>query len=144
MIVPLYAAILALMYVGLSFNVVRQRYRHKTALGLPDIGGGGRREGLSLERAIRAHANFIEYVPLGLLLMFFAGTEGIGAFGLHMAGCALVTGRVLHAYSLLCHESYDGNGALRNKPVFRMGGMMLTLATLALLALYILMTTVLA
>lgn len=57
---PLYASILALMFVGLSVRTLRMRRRLKIAVR----DAGNRR----MLRAMRVHSNFAEYVPLGLLL----------------------------------------------------------------------------
>ena len=55
MITPLYAAIIALIFVVLSFRTLLLRRR----LGIA-IGTG---ENPILTRAIRVHSNFAEYVP---------------------------------------------------------------------------------
>lgn len=69
-IVPSYAAALALLFILLSANVIRGRGQHKVALG-----SGGMP---NLERRVRVHANFAEYVPFTLLLgeRFFSGEIG--------------------------------------------------------------------
>jgi len=89
----LYAALLALVLLALSYNVVRLRRRHQIG-----IGTGGNEE---LARAVRAQANFCEYVPLALLLLalieFSARAPG---WSLHLLGFALVVGRVLHGFGL--------------------------------------------
>ena len=63
MITPVYAAILALLFVFLSVRTIRFRRRFSVA-----IGNG---EHNLLARASRAHGNFAEYVPLALLLIYF-------------------------------------------------------------------------
>ena len=60
---PVYAAVLALLFLLLSAYAIVLRRRHAVALGDGDVG--------ALQAAIRSHANFAEYVPLALLLMFF-------------------------------------------------------------------------
>lgn len=91
-IVPIYAAVLALGYVALSARVVRLRVAQRVSLG----SGGDR----NLERRIRAHGNFAEYVPLALLLMALAEAGGQPAWLLHAQGILLVAARVAHAYGL--------------------------------------------
>ena len=61
MFTPLYAALLALLFVVLSGRVIKQRLKHQVGLG-----DGGQP---ALVRAIRVHGNFIENVPLALLLL---------------------------------------------------------------------------
>jgi uncharacterized protein len=87
-----YAGLNGLIAVGLAFLVVRQR--RKTRIG---IGAGNNP---ALERAIRAHANFIEYVPLILILLLLLELCGTPAWRLHAMGAALTVGRLLHAWGL--------------------------------------------
>ncbi len=49
-------------------------------------------------RAVRAHGNAIEWVPLGLVLLLAIELSGAGTrFTLHLAGGTLLLARVLHA-----------------------------------------------
>ena len=89
---PLWAALLALLYVGLAAQVIRARYRTRTALGDGDDPG--------LMRAIRAHANFAEYVPLILILLILAELQAARPWLLHLLGAMLFIGRALHAYGI--------------------------------------------
>ena len=63
-VTPVYAGILAFMYLYLAFAVIRRRYRDHISLG---DGGDA-----SFLRTMRAHGNFAEYVPIALLLMAMA------------------------------------------------------------------------
>jgi uncharacterized protein len=89
---PLWAALLALLYVGLAVQVIRARYRTRTALGDGDDPG--------LVRAIRAHANFAEYVPLILILLVLAELQEAPNWLLHLQGAMLLAGRAVHAYGI--------------------------------------------
>jgi uncharacterized protein len=89
---PLWAALLALLYLGLTAQVIRARYRTRTALGDGDDPG--------LARAIRAHANFAEYVPLTLILLILAELQGAWPWLLHLQGAMLLAGRAVHAYGI--------------------------------------------
>ena len=60
-ITALYASLLALIILWLSYNVVN--FRRKK---LVDLGDGGHDEGI---RHIRAQQNTLEYIPLAILLM---------------------------------------------------------------------------
>ena len=91
-IVMFYAGVNALIAMVLAMRVVRLRVTTKT-----DLGSGGHR---GLERAIRAHGNFIEYVPLILLLLLLLELSGLGAIWLHAMGAALTVGRILHGWGL--------------------------------------------
>lgn len=89
----LYAALLALVLLALSYNVVRLRRRHQVG-----IGTGGNEE---LARAVRAQANFCEYVPLALVLLALVEFSARApAWSLHLLGASLVVGRVLHGIGL--------------------------------------------
>ena len=63
-VTAVYAAVFGLVFVALSFRVIRIRQR----LGV----GLGDGEDPLLRRAIRVHGNFAEYVPFALLLVYFA------------------------------------------------------------------------
>ena len=83
----IYAGLLGLLFLLLSFWVVKRRAQFKVM-----IGEGEAPEMLS---AIRAHGNFAEYVPLTLLLMALCELAGVGALWLHLGG-----GLMLHASGL--------------------------------------------
>ncbi len=91
-IVPAYAAVLALIYIVLAIRVSRMRQSLRIT-----IGSGGN---MRLERAIRAHANFSEYVPLALLLLFAAEMQRTSIYLIHLLCLILVIGRVIHAYGI--------------------------------------------
>jgi len=86
-----HAALLALVLLALSVQVVRLRRQLHVGLG-----SGGNE---TLDRAVRAQANFAEYVPLALLLLALveAGTAA-PAWLVHALGGALVIGRVMHGF----------------------------------------------
>jgi uncharacterized membrane protein YecN with MAPEG domain len=90
-VTPLYAGLLAVLYVFLSLRVVQ--YRQK---GIP-LGDGGDPKML---RVIRGHANFAEYVPLALMLMLVLEMSRFSVYVLHALGIALVVSRLLHGYAL--------------------------------------------
>lgn len=78
-----YGSILGLLLLVLTFRVV---YLRRTLL--VGIGAGEHRR---LEKAIRAHANLIEYVPFALILMLLLEQQGSPPWQLHVLG---VTRRV--------------------------------------------------
>ena len=88
-----YAAILGLIYLKLSFSVINIR---KTV----QIDIVSNKKNPELTQKIRAHANFNEYVPFALILIFLAENNGAGYLFIHLAGASLLIGRILHAYSL--------------------------------------------
>ena len=111
-IVPVYAAVLGILFLALTIAVIRNRYRLKVSLG-----GGDER----MNRIIRGHGNFAEYVPMSLLLLAFAEIGGTEALAIHLGGLALLCGRLLHGYALALTP--------RNLPARRYG-MILTLASI--------------
>jgi len=70
------------------------RLRHARRIGLGD---GGDPE---LARAIRVHGNFVEHVPLALVLLALLELGGLPAPWLWGLGGALLLGRLLHAFGL--------------------------------------------
>ena len=100
-----YGAILAIIFVGLSFYVAITR----GTKGIP-FGAG---EGDELMPAMRAQQNFAEYVPLALILL--AGLEASGADDtwLRILGGSLVVVRLAHAWGLISGQIIGrGIGAL--------------------------------
>ena len=88
----LYAALLGLLLIALSINVVLARRRYHVRLGV------GTEEGM--QQAVRVQANFSEYVPLAVILLIMAELSGLPTAAVHAAGILLVTSRVLHAWGL--------------------------------------------
>jgi uncharacterized protein len=88
----LYGGLLGLLYLFLGWQVVVHRRRSKVGLG---AGGDP-----ALERAIRVHGNFAEYVPLFLLLLLLAELGGAVPWLLHVLGAVFLVSRIGHAYGL--------------------------------------------
>ena len=65
--------------------------------GIQFLDGGDQ----TLLRRMRAHANFIETVPITLLAMAAAEVSGLGATWLWLGGCSLLAGRLMHAAILV-------------------------------------------
>jgi len=91
-ITAFYAALMGLWLLVLAVPVSRLRMRERIG-----IGDGGHGE---LARAIRVHANAVEWVPSVLLLMLVAELNRAPTLLLHGCGIALIVGRLLHAYGL--------------------------------------------
>lgn len=89
MITGMYAALAALMIVALARNVIALRRQHKVALG-----DGGHQDLLA---AIRAHANAVEYLPIGLLLLLLLELSQGPAWLIHLLGSLFIIGRLIHA-----------------------------------------------
>jgi uncharacterized membrane protein YecN with MAPEG domain len=55
---------------------------------------------LELQQRIRVHGNFVEYVPIALVLMLVLELNGASPAVLNGLGGALLLGRALHAFGL--------------------------------------------
>ena len=117
MVTSLYAGILAILYLALTFFTIGGRFKHRVSLG-----DGGNPDML---KRIRAHANFAEYVPFALILMVLAEVEGVSEGMIHGLGISLVIGRLLHSASV---------SGLLTIPMGRQVGMVLTLMTILISA----------
>ncbi|MGE3332368.1 MAG: MAPEG family protein [Rhodospirillaceae bacterium] len=102
-VTPAYAALLGLIFILLSVRVIIARRRGRIAFG-----SGGDAD---LERRIRIQANFAEYVPFALLLLFFAEQGGASPGALHVLCGALLAGRIAHAIGL-SHVRWDDLGRI--------------------------------
>jgi len=91
-ITALYASLLAIVFLGLSFNIIRLRFKLKVG-----VGDGGERV---LTKATRVHGNFSEYIPLALILLASYELSGANTVWLHVLGATLLIGRILHAIGL--------------------------------------------
>ncbi len=117
-VTPLYAGLLGLLLVFLSSNVIARRYGAKVSLGYGDD--------KLLNKRIRAHANFIEYTPMGLLLLLLTEFQGAPLWVSHSLGLMLLVGRLMHAYGISAEPQITG---------LRKNGMVLTFAMLFFAAL---------
>ena len=97
-ILVLTTGILGVIFFALTVWVVN--YRNKTKLMLGDGTGTALPDAQGLQIAVRAHANFAEFVPLILLILGGLAYEGVNStFFLVLCG-ALVLGRLLHPYGI--------------------------------------------
>lgn len=119
---PLYAGIFGLMLLTLSVAVIRRRRK----LGIPLLHG----DHPDLVRVVRAHANFVEYIPFTLFLMLLIELNGAERWLMHGLGGLLLLGRLCHIYGIL-HMEQPKEG---QKPSFsgRVAGMMFTFAALVI------------
>ncbi|MCR6662593.1 MAG: MAPEG family protein [Luteimonas sp.] len=113
----LIASLHVLLYLWLTVRVITRRKASRIG-----IGTGGNEV---LARAVRVHANFGEYVPLGLLLLALLELSGIRPALLWVFGIGLLLARILHAIGL---------GGSAGVSFGRFGGMLLTLGVLLAMA----------
>lgn len=117
-ITPIYAALVALLFVALSFYVIA--YRRAKLISVGDKGDR------ALLQRMRAQANCAEYAPIALILLLLVELSGTPAVVVHVLGASLVVGRVLHAYGFASHPQ---------KFLLRQIGMLLTFLVIVLSAL---------
>jgi uncharacterized membrane protein YecN with MAPEG domain len=91
-ITALYAVLLTLIGSYLAYRA--GSLRGKTGISI----WYGDNQQLALE--MRRHGNFVEFVPLSLILMAILELNGISAWVLHAAGVLLVVSRILHPMGL--------------------------------------------
>ena len=122
MITSIYAAIAGLFLIFLSFRVIRLRRSQKVSIGSADVP--------ELERAMRVQANFVEYTPITLLLLFLLEQRGASDLTVHVYGFGFAASRLLHFLGI---RSADAPG------VFRVLGMVGTFLVIAALSIALLM-----
>ena len=127
MATSLYAALAGLMFFALAIRTIGLRRQARVS-----IGDGGQPR---LQRAIRVHGNFAEYVPLALVLIWMVEQSTRSAAWTHALGVLLIAGRLLHAYgfSQECEN-------LR----FRVVGMAMTFTSIVAASLVLLWTSLVA
>jgi len=116
-ITSFYAALLTGLFLWLSFRIVAYRRKNRISLGHNDDN--------SLLKRMRAQANFVEYAPLGIILLGLMESQGTPTFVIHALGAMLLFGRGLHGY-----------GFSASPPImrFRVAGTVLTTLMLAISA----------
>jgi uncharacterized protein len=112
-----YLGMLALLYLVLGLQVSRLRRGHRVLFGDGD--------NIKLRSAIRAHANFVEYVPIIVLMVAMLEMSGMPALRVHLLMGALLVARLLHPLGM-----YVGPRTLRFQ-ICRVGGIVLTLLVMA-------------
>jgi uncharacterized membrane protein YecN with MAPEG domain len=125
LVTPLYAALFGFIFFALSVRTIR--LRGKLRIGIGDA------DNPEMLRAMRVHANFSEYVPLSLLLIFMLESLGARVALVHSLCVILLLGRLVHAY---------GVSRPKENFRFRMAGMASTFtalvgASLSLVGLYL-------
>ena len=92
MTVNIYAAVSGLVLMALTYWVILLRNRkHAMVCGIEDT---------ELLKAIHIQANFVRYVPLGLVLMTLFELAGGSEAAIHAAGCGLILARLFFAWGI--------------------------------------------
>ena len=124
-ITGIYAALLGVLMIILKFRVVFMRGKTNVSINYADD--------KPLELRIRQHGNFIENVPLALILMAIVELQGGSAGWLYTIGTMLLVGRILHPFGLF-------NDKMISPP--RFAGTVLTTLSILLAVLWILWSSV--
>lgn len=88
----LYAALLGLLSLCIALRVGLLRSKKGIS-----VGDNGDPEMLV---AMRRHANFVEYVPLILVIFALIEAHGIPKITIHVLGCILIASRIAHYFGL--------------------------------------------
>ncbi len=91
-ITALWAGLLGILSLALAINVVRARSTERVIFGDGGV--------TIVQQRIRVHGNFVEYVPLALVLLLVLELNGTSALVLNVLGGGLFVGRLLHAFGL--------------------------------------------
>lgn len=104
------SAVLGIVLVVLSLLVSAARVKTKVYIG----DGAGAPEAAPLLRAIRAQGNFVEYVPLALILLGGVEVSGATRLTCEVFAALLILGRIAHAIGLYQPRpgALRGGGAL--------------------------------
>lgn len=123
-IIPLYIAVLGLLFIPITMRAGMYRVKSKIHIGLG--------EDPELLRRVRGQANFIETVPMALFLLVSMELLGASSIWLHGLGILLVAGRCMH---------YLGLTELGPR-VLRPLGMLATLLTVLISSLWVLIQVI--
>ncbi|HLV49155.1 MAG TPA: MAPEG family protein [Aliidiomarina sp.] len=91
-ITSLFAALLTLLLLVLSFRIIAIRRRERIGIGIG--------ESKPLAVAVRIHGNFTEFVPMAVILLAFMEFANASAMMLYICGSVLFLARISHAIGL--------------------------------------------
>ncbi len=94
------SAILVILYFVLAFNVSLTRGRTKTGIGMGSEPSG------PLVRAVRAHGNAAEFIPIFVTLFLYFLISGAGGWIVWVVIVVTVC-RVLHAAGMLASRDFN-------------------------------------
>ena len=126
-----FASLFTLFYLFLSFRI--GYFRGSPVMKLIFKMGEEIPE-TKLQRNVRAHGNFSEYVPIFLVLLLIIETLGQSSFDYLLTICLIFSyGRLAHA---ICFAFYDSN------PFLRISGMLCTYLGLGIFAVQLLLEAI--
>ncbi len=119
-----YAGVFGVIFFALSLWVVLGRLKFRVTHG-----DGGKP---FLNRRIRAHANFAEYVPFILFLVALLEAGGSGATTVHGLLAPLVVVRVAHPFGMLAPESAPAQFIFRGASIIVTFAILMVASTMLL------------
>lgn len=99
-IILLCTAILVLLYFALALHVSLTRGRTSTGIGTGDDPDG------PMSKAVRAHGNAAEYVPLFVALFVYLLLSGSGGWFIVTTVVIITVARILHALGMLMTPTF--------------------------------------
>ncbi len=112
-----------LLFVVMNIVILMPIGPYRVKVGVPFWGGEEK-----LDRLVRGHGNFIEFVPLFLVALATTEYLGTASVVVWVGGLLMLAGRLVH---------YVGMVALTNPTPARLVGTLLSLTALAVVALSI-------
>lgn len=100
------AGALVLLYFVLAYLVSRARMRHRVGVGAGEDPDG------PVNRAVRAHGNAAEYLPLFVAILLYQHLAGAAAWTQWVA-VAIVVSRVLHAVGIYTARTLNARNTFR-------------------------------
>jgi uncharacterized membrane protein YecN with MAPEG domain len=94
------SAVLVILYFVLALNVSLTRRRTRTGIGAGDDPAG------PMNKAVRAHGNAAEYVPIFVALFLYFLLAGAGGW-IEWVAIIVTVCRVLHALGMLMTQSFN-------------------------------------
>lgn len=119
-----YAALLGIMMLALSMYVSALRANNDISIGTGDDS--------ALNERIRRHGNFVENVPMALLLIAIAEFSGLKPLWVHLSCVILVVSRIIQPIGLRHDQTFT---------TLRLAGNLGTYAAILIPAFYILKAT---
>jgi len=95
-VTTIYVVIFSCMLVVLAYRTAMLRRKNKIG-----VGDGNKPV---LQRAIGAHGNAAEHLPIALILMLTLEINGTSSLILHSLGIVLLLSRVIHLFGLSKHS----------------------------------------
>ena len=127
----LFASLFTIFYLFLSFRI---GYLRRSPVMKLIFKMDKKVPAIKLDRNVRAHGNFSEYVPLFLIVLYIFESVDLISFKYLLIICLVFSyGRVAHA---ICFAFFDHN------PFLRISGMLCTYLSLALLSIQLLLSII--